>query len=437
MGNTVNMQVNGTTIATVTDNSGVTSGYPGLYYIDPNGDVPPPTDIIWDNFVAGRIDSAVLTSITVTPNPAAVGYGGNLQFTATGTYTDGSTGNITNSAAWSSSNSSIATVSSGLAYGANPGTVTITAASGTASGRATLTVNPPVAPTVSFSAPSSAPYYGTFTVTATTNAPVMPTISGTAGVCSVGAVTGTPANANAVVTMLVSTGTCTTTASWAAGGGYAAAGPISRNTSATKGVSTTTISSSTPNPSSLNQAVQINFTVTGGGVAPTGSVTVSASTRESCTGTLNSGAGSCSITFSTAGARTLTARYAGDTNYNSGTSTGVTQTVNQPIVSLSQQNINYGNVSRGNTQTKSETVTNTGTAPLLNFTWTITGLNASDFFVSSTTCGTAPATLNAGASCVLNVTFRPTATGTRTANLRLTDNAANSPQNVGLSGSGK
>jgi hypothetical protein len=38
---------------------------------------------------------------------------------------------------------------------------------------------------------------------------------------------------------------------------------------------------------------------------------------------------------------------------------------------------------------------------------------------------------------VLNVTFRPTATGTRTANLRLTDNAANSPQNVGLSGSGK
>ena len=57
MGTTVTMQVNGNTVATVTDNSGVTSGYPGLYYIDPNGDVPPPNDVMWDNFVAGSIES--------------------------------------------------------------------------------------------------------------------------------------------------------------------------------------------------------------------------------------------------------------------------------------------------------------------------------------------------------------------------------------------
>ena len=37
LGTTVTMKVNGTTTATVTDTSGVTSGYPGLYYIDPNG----------------------------------------------------------------------------------------------------------------------------------------------------------------------------------------------------------------------------------------------------------------------------------------------------------------------------------------------------------------------------------------------------------------
>jgi hypothetical protein len=35
------------------------------------------------------------------------------------------------------------------------------------------------------------------------------------------------------------------------------------------------------------------------------------------------------------------------------------------------------------------------------------------------------------------VTFRPTAIGSRTANLRLTDSATNSPQNIGLSGNGK
>jgi hypothetical protein len=35
------------------------------------------------------------------------------------------------------------------------------------------------------------------------------------------------------------------------------------------------------------------------------------------------------------------------------------------------------------------------------------------------------------------VTFRPTTTGTKSATLTLTDNAANSPQSVGLTGQGK
>jgi hypothetical protein len=55
LGTTVTIKVNGTTIATVTDTSGITSGYPGLYYIDPNGGAPPSNDVIFDNFVAGVI----------------------------------------------------------------------------------------------------------------------------------------------------------------------------------------------------------------------------------------------------------------------------------------------------------------------------------------------------------------------------------------------
>jgi hypothetical protein len=438
-GTTVNMQVNGTTIATVTDNSGVTSGYPGLYYIDPNGDVPPPNDVIFDNFVAGRIDGPVLTSIAVTPNPATVGAGSYAQLTATGTYTDGSTANISNSATWSSSNPSVATVNAtGLANGVNPGTVSITAASGKASGMATLTVNPPITPTVTFTgAPASAPFYGTFIVSATTNAPVMPSITGTPGVCSVGTVTGTPAGASAMVTMLMSTGTCTTTANWGAGGGYSAAGPITQRTTAVKAASTTTITSNTPNPSTLQQAVTIGFTVAGGSAGPTGAVTVTASTGESCTGALTSGSGACSITFLSRGSRTLTARYSGDSNFNASTSAPRSQTVNSPTVNLSPSNINFGNLTRGNIQTKIESVSNTATGALINLSWSITGTNASDFTVSSSTCGTPPATLNAGASCVINVTFKPSATGTRTATLRLTDNATNSPQSVGLSGTGK
>jgi hypothetical protein len=55
LGTTVNMQVNGVTIATVTDTSGIINGYPGLYYIDLNGGVPPNNDVIFDNFVAGSV----------------------------------------------------------------------------------------------------------------------------------------------------------------------------------------------------------------------------------------------------------------------------------------------------------------------------------------------------------------------------------------------
>jgi uncharacterized protein YjdB len=438
MGNTVNMQVNGTTIATVTDNSGVTNGNPGLYYIDPNGDVPPPNDVIWDNFVAGRVDSKVITSIAVTPNPASVTAGSSVQFTATGTYTDGSTANVTASVTWSSSNTSLATVSStGLASGVSGGSVAITAASGNTTGAANLTVTvPTISPTVSFTgAPASAAYGATFTVTATTNAPVMPTITGTAGVCSAGTVTGVPASAKAVITMLAGTGTCTATANWAPTAGYTAAGPFNQSTNATRAASTTRITSNTPNPSTLQQSVTISFTVAGGGAGPTGSVTITASTRESCTGTLNSTqTGSCSITFATSGSRTLTAAYGGSSNFNSSTSATVSQTVNSPTVSLSPTSLGFGAVSRNTNSTKAETISNTGTGARLHPSMRITGPDANRFSVSSTTCGT---TLNAGSSCVINVTFRPNNTGTFSATLNLTDNATNSPQTVGLSGSGK
>ncbi len=77
--------------------------------------------------------------------------------------------------------------------------------------------------------------------------------------------------------------------------------------------STTTIISDNPDPSAVGQAVTVNVMVT----APaTGTVTVMASTGESCTVTLNNSAGSCQIIFTTVGARTLAASYAGDANFN-------------------------------------------------------------------------------------------------------------------------
>ena len=69
------------------------------------------------------------------------------------------------------------------------------------------------------------------------------------------------------------------------------------------------------------------------------------------------------------------------------------------------------------------------TAVLNNFS--ITGSNAGDFAISANTCG---ATLAASASCVVSLTFSPSATGTRSASLQITDSASNSPQTVLLSG---
>ena len=83
------------------------------------------------------------------------------------------------------------------------------------------------------------------------------------------------------------------------------------------GISTVTaITAHDPDPSVVGQAVPVKYKVTGnvpGGGAPSGNVTVTDGSR-SCTGTAD--AGQCAITFTTAGAKSLTATYAGDDLYN-------------------------------------------------------------------------------------------------------------------------
>jgi hypothetical protein len=77
---------------------------------------------------------------------------------------------------------------------------------------------------------------------------------------------------------------------------------------------------------------------------------------------------------------------------------------------------------------KAVTVSNTGTAPA-----SVTTVAAGGDFTQTNTCGTSIA---AGASCTVNVSFRPTASGSRTGSLTITANATNSPATVALSGTG-
>ena len=80
---------------------------------------------------------------------------------------------------------------------------------------------------------------------------------------------------------------------------------------------------------------------------------------------------------------------------------------------------------------KTVTLTNTGAGSL-----TINTIGISGDFAQTNTCGALPATLAAGANCVISVTFAPTAVGARAGTLTVTDNAGGSPHTVSLSGTG-
>lgn len=83
----------------------------------------------------------LLQSIAVAPSTATVVTGAKQAFTATGTYSDGSTRDLTNSVTWTASDTGLASIdASGVATGLNAGTVTIRGSLGAVSGSATLTI---------------------------------------------------------------------------------------------------------------------------------------------------------------------------------------------------------------------------------------------------------------------------------------------------------
>lgn len=92
------------------------------------------------------VTGPTLVSISVTPTNFTILSGSALQFTATGTFSDASSHDVTATASWTSSASSVATISDavgskGAASGVATGTTTITATIGTVSGSTTLNVS--------------------------------------------------------------------------------------------------------------------------------------------------------------------------------------------------------------------------------------------------------------------------------------------------------
>lgn len=103
-------------------------------------------------------------------------------------------------------------------------------------------------------------------------------------------------------------------------------------------------------------------------------------------------------------------------------------------VQLSPASLNFGTVTVGSASSpQTGTVTNVGSSPLTIQKVSFTGADPQDFSQTNNCTGS----LAKGASCTVNVTFKPTATGARTANLAITDPGGGSPQLVPLSGTGQ
>jgi hypothetical protein len=106
-----------------------------------------------------------------------------------------------------------------------------------------------------------------------------------------------------------------------------------------------------------------------------------------------------------------------------------------PAVTFTPTSLTFGAQAIGTTSApQSITITNTGNAGLFISSAATRGANPLDFTQVSDGCS--GLTLAPGTSCSVSITFSPTASGTRSATFILSDNAANSPQTVPITGTG-
>jgi hypothetical protein len=200
---------------------------------------------------------------------------------------------------------------------------------------------------------------------------------------------------------------------------------------------------SSPGSVGLAQGSSATSTITitdGGGFS--GSVTLSVSGLPSgvtAAFSPNPATSSSTLTFTASGSA-ATGTFPLTISGVSGSLTGETSlslTVN-PLatgVSISPTSLAFATTVVGATSAaKNVTLTNGGTVTL-----DIAGITTSANFGTKTATGKTPcgATLAAGKSCQIGVTFTPTTAGTLTGTLSVSDNASNSPQTVALSGKGE
>jgi hypothetical protein len=158
---------------------------------------------------------------------------------------------------------------------------------------------------------------------------------------------------------------------------------------------------------------------------------------DTCSGSTLASGEACSVAVSFApraiGSRTTSLRFT-DAAGNLSQAVALSG-IGTSAVALSPQSITFAD-RPDHTQSSARTVTltNVGGTALTVSGVALSGTDASSFLTRSDTC--TGKTLATGQSCSAQVRFRPLGTGVKTARLRFTDSAADSPQSVALSGTG-
>ena len=112
------------------------------------------------------VTAATLSSITITPPTASLAQGTSVQLNATGTFSDGTTQDLTQQANWTAANSAVAQVSdtqatAGLVTGLLQGSTTINASYGGVRGSASVTVTPATLSSITITPPTPSIANGT------------------------------------------------------------------------------------------------------------------------------------------------------------------------------------------------------------------------------------------------------------------------------------
>jgi hypothetical protein len=159
---------------------------------------------------------------------------------------------------------------------------------------------------------------------------------------------------------------------------------------------------------------------------------------DTCTNTTVTAGNTCTVDVafqpSSTGGRSATLSVPSDAPGSPSTAS-LSGTGIQPAASLTPSSKSYGDILvGGSSAAQTFTLTNTGSADLHMGTVAIAGTNPGQFAKGADSCTNA--TVTAGNTCTVDVSFQPTSTGSQSATLSVPSDAPGSPSTASLSGTG-